>query len=152
MKRFSILLAAGIAASVLLAACGTVPKQTPAQVAANVCPLLTAELDTLSTAGLFTGGAADTLNKKITPKVDAVCAKGATVTQVNVQSISGAAVPLLIDLVKASSLSQDDRTTAILAIGTVKGLIDTAFPAATATAAVAAPASASTPLAGSAIQ
>ncbi len=132
--KMKMLLAAGVAASMLLlAACGTVPKQTPAQVAANVCPLLTAELDTLSTAGLFTGGAADTLNQKVGPAVDAVCQAGATVTQVNVQTISSAAAPLLIGIVKASSLPADQKTTAILAIGTVKGLIDTAFPPAVAT-------------------
>ncbi|XHO72245.1 hypothetical protein BCC0238_001742 [Burkholderia gladioli] len=145
--KMKMLLAAGLAASVLvLAACGSIPKQTPAQVAANVCPLMTAELDTLSAAGLFTGGAADTLNRTIGPAVDAVCQAGATVTQVNVQTISSAAAPLLIGIVKASSLPSDQKTTAILAIGTVKGLIDTAFPPAVATTpASSVPAAASAP-------
>ncbi|WP_186130105.1 hypothetical protein [Burkholderia gladioli] len=131
--KMKMLLAAGVAASMLLlTACASgsnqAPKQTPAQVAANVCPLLTAELDTLSTAGLFTGGAATTLNKKIGPAVDAVCQAGATVTQINVQTISSAAVPLLIDIVNASSLPTNQKTAAILAIGTARGLIDVAFP------------------------
>ncbi len=135
MKRFSMLLAAGVVASVaLLSACSSFSVQTPAQVASKVCPLLQAEISTLSQAGVFTGGAAVTLNEKIAPNVDAVCAAGASVTQVSVQSISSAVAPLLITVVKASGLSQSDQMTAVLAIGTIKGMVDVAFPPATATA------------------
>lgn len=135
MKRFSMLLAAGVVASVaLLGACSSLSVQTPAQVAAKVCPLLQAEISALSQAGVFTGGAAITLNEKIVPSVDAVCATGSSVTQVNVQSISSAVAPLLINVVKASGLSQSDQVTAVLAIGTIKGMVDVAFPPATATA------------------
>ncbi|AXK61553.1 hypothetical protein [Burkholderia sp. IDO3] len=147
MKRFSMLLAAGVVASAaLFSACSSLTLQTPSQVAAKVCPLLQSEIGTLSQAGVFTGGAAVTLNEKIAPGVDATCAVGATVTVVNVQSISSAVAPLLITIVKASGLSQSDQVTAVLAIGTIKGMIDVAFPLAT-------PATeASSPLAGSAIQ
>ncbi|MBU9391919.1 hypothetical protein KTE71_30995 [Burkholderia multivorans] len=94
MKRFSMLLAAGIAVSIaLLGACSSLSVQTPAQVAAKVCPLLQSEIGTLSQAGIFTGGAAVTLNEKIAPDVDAACAAGATVTQVNsVDLVGGRAV------------------------------------------------------------
>ncbi|WP_232464332.1 hypothetical protein [Burkholderia ubonensis] len=143
-----MLLAAGIVASAtVLAACGTQPVQTPAQVAAKVCPLLQAEIATLSQAGVFTGGAAATLNEKVAPAVGAVCSAGATVTEVNIQSISSAVAPLLVSIVKASGLPQSDKVTAVLVIGTIKGMIDTAFPVPVTTAPVAA-----TPLAGSAIQ
>ncbi|NDV77328.1 hypothetical protein [Burkholderia cenocepacia] len=135
MKRFSMLLAAGVVASVaLLSACSSFSVQTPAQVAGKVCPLLQAEIGTLSQAGVFTGGAAVTLNEKIAPAVDAACAAGATVTVANVQSISSAVAPLLITVVKASGLSQSDQVTAVLAIGTIKGMIDVAFPPVMATA------------------
>ncbi|VWB75778.1 hypothetical protein BLA6993_03579 [Burkholderia lata] len=140
MKRISMLLAAGVVSSVaLLSACSSFSVQTPAQVAAKVCPLLQAEISTLSQAGVFTGGAAVTLNEKIAPNVDATCAAGATVTQVNVQSISSAVAPLLITVVKASGLSQSDQVTAVLAIGTIKGMIDVAFPPATMTVPAVAP-------------
>ncbi|AIO46495.1 putative lipoprotein [Burkholderia cepacia] len=135
MKRFSMLLAAGVVASVaLFSACSSFSLQTPAQVASKVCPLLQAEISTLSQAGVFTGGAAVTLNEKISPNVDAVCAAGASVTQVSVRSISSAVAPLLITVVKESGLSQSDQVTAVLAIGTIKGMVDVAFPPATATA------------------
>ncbi|HDR9760980.1 TPA: hypothetical protein ACK3Q6_001582 [Burkholderia cepacia] len=139
MKRFSMLLAAGIVASVaLFSACSSLSIQTPAQVASKVCPLLQTEISTLSQAGVFTGGAAVTLNEKIAPKVDAACAAGAAVTQVSVQSISSAVAPLLIAVVKESGLKQSDQVTAVLAIGTIKGMIDAAFPPATVTAPAAA--------------
>ncbi|WP_175777537.1 hypothetical protein [Burkholderia anthina] len=135
MKRFSMLLAAGVVASAaLFSACSSLTLQTPAQVAAKVCPLLQSEIGTLSQAGVFTGGAAVTLNEKIAPGVDAACAAGATVTVANVQSISSAVAPLLITVVKESGLSQSDQVTAVLAIGTIKGMIDVAFPPATVTA------------------
>ncbi|VWB15658.1 hypothetical protein BSE24067_00553 [Burkholderia seminalis] len=135
MKRFSMLLAAGVVASVaLFSACSSLSLQTPAQVASKVCPLLQTEISTLSQAGVFTGGAAVTLNEKIAPKVDAACAAGAAVTQVSVQSISSAVAPLLITVVKESGLKQSDQVTAVLAIGTIKGMIDAAFPPATVTA------------------
>lgn len=135
MKRFSMLLAAGVVASAaLFSACSSLTLQTPAQVAAKVCPLLQSEIGTLSQAGVFTGGAAVTLNEKIAPGVDAACAAGATVTVANVQSISSAVAPLLITVVKESGLSQSDQVTAVLAIGTVKGMIDVAFPPVTVTA------------------
>jgi hypothetical protein len=134
--KTKMLLAAGIVASACLAGCA-ISKQTPAQVAANVCPLLTSELDTLSQGGVFMGGAADTLTEKIIPGVDKVCAAGATVTEVNVRSVSSATAPLLISLVKASSLSSDRKATAIVVIGTAKGMIDTAFPPVVVTSAPA---------------
>lgn len=135
MKRFSMLLAAGIVASVaLLSACSSLTQQTPAQVAATVCPLMKSEIGTLSQAGVFTGGAAVTLNEKIVPGVNAACSAGAAVTVADVQSISSAVAPLLVSIVKASGLSQSDQVTAVLAIGTIKGMIDVAFPPATTTA------------------
>lgn len=140
MKRFSMLLVAGVVASVaLLGACSSLTQQTPAQVAAKVCPLLKSEIGTLSQAGVFTGGAAVTLNEKIAPGIDAACAAGATVTVANVQSISTTVAPLLVSIVKASGLSQSDQVTAVLAIGTIKGMIDVAFPPAIATAPAPAP-------------
>ncbi|MDN7762968.1 hypothetical protein [Burkholderia cepacia] len=130
-----MLLAAGVVASVaLLGACSSLTQQTPAQVAAKMCPLLNSEIGTLSQAGVFTGGAAVTLNETIAPAVSAACAAGATVTVANVQSISSAVAPLLVSVVKASGLPQSDQVTAVLAIGTIKGMIDVAFPPATVTA------------------
>lgn len=135
MKRFSMLLAAGVVASVaLLGACSLLAQQTPTQVAGKMCPLLKSEISTLSQAGVFTGGAAVTLNEKIAPGVDAACSAGAAVTEANVQSISTAIAPLLVSIVKASGLSQSDQVTAMLAIGTIKGMIDVAFPPAATTA------------------
>ncbi|KVS52268.1 hypothetical protein WK39_26785 [Burkholderia cepacia] len=153
MKRFSMLLAAGIVASVaLLSACSSLTQQTPAQVAAKVCPLMKSEIGTLSHAGVFTGGAAVTLNEKIVPGVNAACSASAAVTVADVQSISSAVAPLLVSIVKASGLSQSDQVTAVLAIGTIKGMIDVAFPPATTTAPAPAPSISVAPAAPSAMK
>ncbi|WNC88807.1 hypothetical protein RI103_13970 [Paraburkholderia sp. FT54] len=125
MKRI-LLLAACIAMLATLFGCATAP-QTPAQIAARACPLVTDELSTLSQAGLFTGGAQDTLTSKIQPAVDKVCVASSTVTQVNLQSLSKDVAPLLINIVNASQLAKDDKSKAVLVIGTIQAMIDTAL-------------------------
>jgi len=125
MKRI-FLLAACIAMLAVLFGCATAP-QTPAQIAARVCPLVTDEVSTLAKAGIFTGGAQDTLTDKIQPAVDKVCAASSTVTQFSLQSLSKEAAPLLIDLVNASTLAQADKSKAVLVIGTAQAMIDTAL-------------------------
>lgn len=129
MKRLFMPLAAGIAAS-MLSACVTVgPTASPAQIAARACPLLTDELGTLALAGVFTGGTQDTLTKEIQPAVDKVCEAAAVPTQMNLHTLSTSAVPLLVALVKASSLADTDKRKAILVIGTAKAMLDTALAA-----------------------
>ncbi|KVN08371.1 hypothetical protein WT09_30715 [Burkholderia stagnalis] len=144
-----MLLAAGVVA--FLAGCAGTPgaTQSPAQIAARACPLLIDEINTLVQAGLFTGGAQATLSNIVQPAVYKACAAGATVTQLDLQTLSAVAVLALIDAVKLSGLPDEDKTKAILAIGTAKAMLDTALavlapPAATAPA--------STPVAGGAPQ
>jgi hypothetical protein len=127
----------------MLGACATAP-QTPTQIASRVCPLFHDELNTLSQAGLFTGGAQDTLTQKVLPDVDKACASAASATPVTLQSLSTDAAPLLIALVKASSLSADDQSKAVLAIGTIQAMVDVAL-------ANVAPTVATAPVAASAV-
>lgn len=153
MKKILVLLAAGIVAFIA-AGCAsqsaTIPPvavQSPAQIATRACPLLTDELSTLALAGVFTGGAQDTLTKEIQPAVDKVCVDGAIPTQLSLQSLSKSVPPMLIALVKASSLPDADKKQAILAIGTSKAVLDTALIALAPPAAAAVPAAASAPVA-----
>ncbi|KWI90211.1 hypothetical protein WM08_15255 [Burkholderia ubonensis] len=159
MKKTLMLLAAGIVA--FLAGCAglstavqsPITLQSAAQMGATGCVLINDEVGTLALAGLFTGGAQKTLTETIQPAVDKVCADGATVTQLNLKTLSAAAVPALIDVVKLSGLPDADKTKAILAIGTAKAMLDTALAVLTTPSAAApAPAAASTPLAGGAPQ
>lgn len=146
MKK--MLLAAGVALSVVLAGCnGSAPvaKLTPAQVAAIVCPSAKSELQTLQLAGVFTGGAADTLSKQVQPDVDAVCDIGATVTDAKLQTLVNAAFPLVTSIVKNSTLSDQDKAKAYLAIGGLQAVVNTNIALAAATAA-------SAPVAASAVQ
>ena len=116
MKKI-MLLAAGIAASVL-AACASAPQLTFDQQIAIACGAAQGEIVILKADNVFTGGAADTLAKDIEPAIDKVCKAGATVTDTSLQSIINATLPLIKSLVDASSLPQDKKNAADAAIDT----------------------------------
>jgi hypothetical protein len=157
MKRFLMLLAAGIVASMLAACNGSVPTLTFQQQVAIVCGDANAAVGIAQGAGLFTGGAQDTLNKQIQPDVAKVCAAGATVTKPNLQNLVSATSPVLVTIVANSSMQQADKDKAYAAIGILGAAVNTAIalmPAAVPTAAsapaVVAPApAASAPVAAS---
>ena len=145
MKRFFMLLAAGIAASVL-AACAGAPQLTFDQQVAIACGAAQGEIDILKADNVFTGGAGNTLTNDIKPAIDKVCAAGATVTDANLQSVVNATLPLIKSLVDASSLPQDKKNgadalidSAVLAFNIAIKLapISTSAPAAAASASAA---------------
>ncbi|MDR8394962.1 hypothetical protein NE850_01310 [Paraburkholderia sp. USG1] len=129
MKRLSMLLAAGLVASVALAACVTLPQQTPAQIAANICPGVQSEIDVLQKSGVFTGGAQVTLTNQVQPDVDAVCAAGAslTVTAVDIRKLVQATFPIVVTVIANSSLTDQQKLQATLAVGVVVTGINTAL-------------------------
>ena len=108
MKRTIMLLAAGIAASVL-AACAGAPQLTFDQQVAIACGAAQGEIAILKADNVFTGGAANTLANDVEPAIAKVCAAGATVTDANLQSVVNATLPLIKSLVDASSLPQDKK-------------------------------------------
>lgn len=161
MKRSLMLLAAGVVALALSACNGTVPTLTFQRQVAIVCGNANTAISIAQGAGVFTGGAAGTLNKQIQPDVAKVCAQGATVTTVNLQNLVNATMPALVTIVANSSMPSADKPRAYAAIALVGTAVNTAIalqPAATSTApasgasAASAPGTASTPLAGAPIQ
>lgn len=117
MKRTIMLLAAGIAASVL-AACASAPQLTFDQQVAIACGAAQGEIAILKADNVFTGGPADTLKNEVEPAIAKVCAAGAIVTDSSLQSIVNATLPLIKSLVDASSLPQDKKNAADAAIDT----------------------------------
>lgn len=117
MKRTIMLLAAGIAASVL-AACASAPQLTFNQQVSIACGAAKGEIAILKADNVFTGGAANTLANDVEPAIAKVCAAGATVTDTSLQSIVNATLPLIKTLVDASSLPQDKKNAADAAIDT----------------------------------
>lgn len=117
MKRFIMLLAAGIAASVL-AACASAPQLTFDQQVVIACGAAQGEIAILKADNVFTGGAANTLANDVEPAIAKVCAAGATVTDASLQSIVNATLPLIKSLVDASSLPQDKKNAADAAVDT----------------------------------
>jgi len=144
MKRLSMLLAAGLVAAVALVGCASVATQTPAQIAANICPGVQSEIDTLKKSGVFTGGAQATLTNQVQPDVDAVCAAGAVVTTVNIRNLVQATFPIVVTAIGNSSLTDQQKLQATLAVGVVVTGINTALSLQPTTA----PAPAPTPASG----
>jgi hypothetical protein len=148
MKRISMLLAAGVAASVLSACGGTAAALTFPQAVSIACGGMKGELVILQSDGVFTGGAADTLTKKVQPAVDKVCAAGASVTKPDLQTLVNTTLPLVKTFVDASSLSPDKIKIADAAIDSGVLAFNIAISMAPAATATDAPNTASTPLAG----
>lgn len=148
MKRKSMLLAAGLIAAVALVGCNSLPTQTPAQIAANICPGVQSEIDVLAKSGVFTGGAQATLTKQVQPDVDAVCAVGATVTTLSIQKLVQATFPVVLTAIANSGLTDQQKLQATVAVGVVVTGINTALSLQPATSTTTpAPAAASAVLA-----
>ena len=115
MKRFIMLLAAGVAASVLVG-CAGAPQLTFDRQVSIACGAAQGEIAILKADNVFTGGAANTLVNDVEPAIAKVCAAGATVTDTSLQSIVNATLPMIKSLVDASSLPQDKKKAADAAI------------------------------------
>jgi hypothetical protein len=134
--------AVAAAALCLLAACAGTKPQTPAQIAAALCPVLQPQLAQLQVAGVFTGGAAATLDNTIAPELNKVCVAGALVTSTGLAAVAGEALPLIVAAINASKLGQDQKNAAIAVVNGAQLAIDSAIALyhATLPAAPAAPA------------
>ena len=150
MKRFSMLLAAGLVASfTLLAGCnGTMPTLSFQQASALVCADANTAVQIMTDDGVFTGGALNTLNNDFKPALAKVCTAGVTVTTPNLQALVDVGLPLLKSLVNASNLQQQAKNSANAAVDVVTLAVNTAIalqpaPATTTPTAPAAPAAAS---------
>lgn len=156
MLRKSMLLAAGAVASVaILSGCnGSAPTLTFPQAVAVACGAANGELVILKNDGVFSGSAADTMDKTVQPAVDKVCKAGASVTNANLQTLVNTTLPLVKSFVDASTLPQDKKNIADAAIDSGVLAFNIAIsmaPAATATA-TSAPAAASAPLVAAPLQ
>lgn len=147
MKRYFSLLAVGFIALVLSACNGSMPTLTFQQQVALACSDGTAAINIMTDDGLFTGGALNTLNVTVTPAFNKVCAKGATVTAMNLQSLTTSTLPLLKTLVSVSNLQPQAKNDANVAIDLVAFAINTAI----ALQPSALPTAVSTPLSGAPI-
>lgn len=148
MKKL-MLLAAGVVASVsILAGCGTAPSLTFPQQVAIACGAANGEIAILKADGVFTGGAAATLNDTVQPAIAKVCAVGATVTSLDLQTIVDSTLPAVKTLIDASSLP--NKAAAAAAIDTAILAFNVAISM--HQAAATPPDAASTPLAGAPLQ
>jgi hypothetical protein len=139
MKKIIAAIAAGFVALASLAGCASTGSttQTPAQIAAAVCPAVQTELATVESAGVFTGGAADTLTNQVIPDVAAVCSATESATSTGISGIANTVIPLIVTAINNSSLDSSAKTTYILAIGAIQTTINLALGLTASTNAVA---------------
>lgn len=108
MKRFSMLLAASLVA--LVSGCATTGAvQTPAQIAAQVCPPAQTAITSLQAVV----GLSDEAKAKLAdaaPIVAAVCSAGSSVNVADLKSLGASALPAVMAVVNASPLSDQDKT------------------------------------------
>ncbi|KPJ34750.1 hypothetical protein BMUNKI379_11690 [Burkholderia multivorans] len=148
MKKLMLLAAGIVASAFLVAGCSSSPTLTFPQQVAIACGAANGEIAILKADGVFTGGAADTLNDTVQPAIAKVCAVGATVTSPDLQTIVDNTLPAIKALIDASSLPNKAAAdaaidTAILAFNVAISMHQAASEP---------PAAASTPLAGAPLQ
>lgn len=112
MKKL-MLLAAGIAASVLFAGCqslGSV-QQSPAQIAAVLCPATNSAITQITAFNAAmaptlpaAASANATIEMTVKPIVNGVCAAGATITSTSVQALITQGIPAIAGVVAALPL------------------------------------------------
>lgn len=126
MKKSVAILFALVAVSLLCVACKTPAgnTETPAQIAAQVCPPVQTSITALAALNGLPADAIDTL-AKAAPIVDAVCGAGATVDFTSLAALNRTALPALIGIVKVSPLSPDEQNRVILDISAAQIVLTT---------------------------
>jgi len=162
MKKLFVAFAAGLVA-LALSACSTVqlkpvpiPVIPPAQLAQQICPIVKADLDVLTSAvglALLSPAQQSTVATSIQPKFNAACSAAAAVDLADLQSFNADAFPALIAIVAAVPAIPNQPAVLLglqLAQPIVQAVVANAVAAskASATAATAG----TTPLAGAPIQ
>lgn len=137
----NMLLAAGVLASALFAGCATAPAPlpllTPQQLAAQLCPVVNADLSALSTSTLLNADQQATLINTIIPANMAVCSAGATLDVASLTKFNSTAFPALISLVQGLP-SLPNQPTILLALQLAQPLVTQVVNAAVAAATPAA--------------
>jgi hypothetical protein len=146
MKR--MLLAAGFAALVAFAGCKSLP--TVQEQFNTACPIVTADLKTLSTSPLLPADQQAAMAKAATANAD-LCTAGAALNVTNLKAFHDSLLPAAIAIVQGNPLIPD-QTVVLLALNTfgpmVQQIIDQLITTATSPSAASA-ASASAPVAAS---
>lgn len=154
----SIFIAALAAVCVLFAGCTAAPALPSLQQQfVQMCPVVNADLAVLAASPSLTVAQQDTLKTQIIPANQLICSSGAALNVTNLKAFHDSLLPVAIGIVQATP-AIPNQPLVLLALQlfgpVVQGLIDQAITTASGsvTPATAAPAAASTPLAGSPLQ
>lgn len=122
-----------IGLGMMTAGCQTSTVQTPAQIAAQVCPPAQAALAVLQTPGNTLSATAQSDLAKVAPMVAAVCSGAATVSTTSLQSLLSSGMPLLISILQVAGVStaapiMGDLVLAISVLEAIMGSTGVATP------------------------
>lgn len=130
------------AAAAVMSGCasttGVVAVQTPAQVAAQVCPPTETAIASLK---LLQGMPAQAIANLATAEqiVTTVCTAGATVNVADLQTLATTALPIVLDVVQASPLDPAQQNQIILGVSAAQIVISAVLAAQPVAAAPVAP-------------
>lgn len=128
-----------MATAIACTATGGLVQQTPAQVAAQVCPPVNSGIDALQSMQASLSATAQKDLTTAEPIVTAVCAAGATVTSTSLRALAKTALPAISTIVQATNLP--NKNDVVLALGIAQGVLNAVIqnlPAQTAVPASAA--------------
>jgi len=155
MKRM-LLIAAGLALPAcfaMLAACNSLP--TVQQQFQTGCAIVNGDLEIIAASPLLNADQQAKITKMILPANQAICKAGATLNVADLKQFHDSLLPAAIAIVKGAPAIPDQQAI-LLGLQTfgpmVQALIDQIITATTAATEAAAPAPASTPLAGAPLQ
>ena len=110
--------------ALLLTGCASVPQmQTPQQIAAQVCPSVRAVLTMLSVPGTVPNVSQQDL-ANVAPTVDKVCLDLQNVDALSLRALHNNAVPILMQIINASNLPEQDKQAAIATIMVAHAAVD----------------------------
>lgn len=102
MKRFFMLLAAGLAALALAACNGSAPAlPSPQQLFSQACPVVNADLAILAQSPLLTSAQQDVLTKTVIPANQGICSAGVQISVANLKAFHDSLLPAAIAIVQA---------------------------------------------------
>jgi len=123
-----------LATMIGLAACTTPvtingTPQTPAQIAAIVCPIVNSDLAALQQLTDISASDKAAIQTKLQPIVTAACAATGTVNISNLQSLATTGYPVAQSLIQNSSLNAADKSNALIALNLLNGTLQAVLAA-----------------------
>lgn len=134
LKKISLIVTVTLATMFVTVGCKTPitingTPQTPAQIAAIVCPIVNSDLAALQQLTDISASDKAAIQTKLQPIVTAACAATGTVNISNLQSLATTGYPVAQSLIQNSSLNANDKNNALIALNLLNGTLQAVLAA-----------------------